>query len=38
VANLAREAGTICYALCTRPTPGTLHNDEVEVLAVEWLY
>jgi hypothetical protein len=35
--RLAVDAGTICYALCVKPTPGTLHNDEVEIVAVEWL-
>jgi hypothetical protein len=35
--HLRLEAGTISYALCVKPTPGTLHNDEVEIVAVEWL-
>ncbi len=36
--DFAIEPGTICYALCIRPTPGTLRNDELELLAVELLY
>jgi hypothetical protein len=36
--KFAIEPGTICYALCIRPTPGALRNDELELLAVELLY
>jgi hypothetical protein len=36
--HFAIEPGTICYALCIRPTPGALSNDELELLAVELLY
>jgi hypothetical protein len=36
--SFAIEPGTICYALCIRPSPGMLCNDELELLAVELLY